>query len=376
MTERWIDNTQHPDWRAAIKADEVLHEAKAGDRTVVIFKNATWGTVLMLNGVCRLTTEDGFIQHEMLAHVPLMAHDKPRRVLILGGGDGGVLRECLKHPSVAKATLFESDRAVIDAALTHFPDVPGNALHDSRTQIVTGDALEYLQDVNEKFDAIIVDGSAPVATSNSAEVRALFAACRRALGDDGVLVTRSGPASPELAPLRETTAILASLFRRVGAYFCALPSSFGGPLAFVMASDDRDLLKLDATDLAKRQRKRAIADLRYWTPEVHVAAFALPAYAEKVVEDAIAVSHAREELEKTAAEVARNEAKEREEQDRDAAKAAKKEAKDREEQERAAAKAAKKEAKMLEEQANVAARAAKKKEKTEKNGKNAAEQDD
>jgi spermidine synthase len=376
MTGRWIDETIYPHSRVALEADVVLHDARTGGRHLLIFKNAAWGTVLMLDGVCRLTTADAFIQHEMLAHVPLMAHGKPRRVLILGGGDGGVLRECLKHPSVAKAILFEPDRAVIDAALTHFPDLPGSAFHDSRTQIVTGDVHEYLKDSSDKFDVIIVDGLAPVATSNSAEVRALFAACRHALDDDGVLVTRSGPASPELAPLKETATILASLFKGVGAYVCALPSSFGGPLAFVVASDDEDLLELDADDLAKRQSKRGVAPLRYWTPEVDVAAFALPPYAHEVMEEAVAAAYARAEEERAAAKAARSEAKEHEEQERDAAKAAKKAAKDLEHQERAAEKAARKEAKVLEEQAKVAAKAANKKGKAGKSGKDAIDHDD
>ena len=88
--DRWVEETFHPHWRVRLQADEVLHEVKTDHQHLVIFKNRTWGTVLMLDGVCQLTTSDEFIYHEMMAHVPLMALDKPKRVLVVGGGDGGV----------------------------------------------------------------------------------------------------------------------------------------------------------------------------------------------------------------------------------------------------------------------------------------------
>jgi spermidine synthase len=309
MTERWIEETYHANWRVALKADEVLHEAKTPHQSLVIFKNATWGTVLMLDGVCQLTTSDEFVYHEMMAHVPLMAHDKPRRVLVVGGGDGGVLRECLKHPSIEKVTLVEIDRTVIDTALKHFPEIAGGAFDDSRTEVVISDGLEYVAATTDAFDAIIVDSSEPIGPSAVLHTREFFAACRRALDDDGVLVAQNG--LPFLFPdhLRKTTAIFAVLFKRVAPYFCTQPCYFGGPFALNLATDDKGLLKLDAKDLAKRQRKRAIADLKYWTPDVHVAAFALPAFAEKVVDDAIAEAHEQEEREKAAAKASKHDAK-------------------------------------------------------------------
>jgi len=96
--DRWIEETFHPHWRVRLEASRVLHEVKTEHQHLVIFENPTWGTVLMLDGVCQLTTCDEFVYHEMMAHVPLMALEKPKRVLIIGGGDGGVLREVLSTP--------------------------------------------------------------------------------------------------------------------------------------------------------------------------------------------------------------------------------------------------------------------------------------
>jgi spermidine synthase len=305
MAERWIEETFHPHWRVALKADEVLHEVKTEHQNLVIFRNATWGTVLMLDGVCQLTTSDEFVYHEMMAHVPLMAHDKPRRVLIVGGGDGGVLRECLKHPSVQKATLVEIDRTVIDTALKHYAEIPGKAFDDPRVEVVIADGFKYVAETTGDFDAIIVDSSEPIGPSQVLHSREFFAACKRALDPDGVLVTQNG--LPFLFPdhLKKTTAILAGHFKRIAPYFCTQPCYFGGPFALNLATDDKGHLKLDAKDLAKRQRKRGIADLKYWTPDVHVSAFALPAYAEHVVEEAIAEAEEQQERERAATKAAR-----------------------------------------------------------------------
>src|SRR5499426_30845 len=267
--DRWIEETFHPHWRVRLEAARVLHEVKTDHQHLVIFENPTWGTVLMLDGVCQLTTSDEFVYHEMMAHVPLMALERPKRVLIIGGGDGGVLREVLKHASVMRATLCEIDRTVIDTARQHYPSIPGNAFDDTRTEVV------------------IVDSSEPIGPSAVLHTREFFSDCRRALKRGGVLVTQNGLPFLFPAHLSGTTAVFASLFKRVAPYLCTQPCYFGGPFALNLATDDKHVLKVDAKQLAKRQKKRDVHGLKYWTPEVHVGAFALPAYAQRVVDAAI-----------------------------------------------------------------------------------------
>lgn len=286
--DRWVEETFHPHWRVALKADKVLYEVASEHQQLVIFKNKTWGTVLMLDGVCQLTTSDEFVYHEMMAHVPLMALEKPKRVLVVGGGDGGVLREVLKHPSVEKATLCEIDRTVIDTALKYYPEIPGKTFDNPRADIVIADGLKYVAETDERFDAIIVDSSEPIGPSAVLHTREFFADCKRALNAGGILVTQNG--LPFLFPdhLAGTTRVFASLFKRVAPYMCTQPCYFGGPFALNLACDDKSLLQIELKDLAKRQKKRGIDGLKYWTPAGHVAAFALPAYAQNVVEQAIA----------------------------------------------------------------------------------------
>lgn len=289
--ERWIEETFHPHWRVRLKADRVLHEVKTEHQHLVIFENATWGRVLMLDGVCQLTTSDEFVYHEMMAHVPLMALKSPSRVLVVGGGDGGVLREVLKHQTVEKATLCEIDRSVVDLSLAHYPEIAGGALDDPRSDLVIADGLQYVAKTKEKFDAIIVDSSEPIGPSAVLHTPEFFADCRRALREGGILVTQNG--LPFLFPehLAGTTRAFAALFDAVAPYMCTQPCYFGGPFALNWASDDRDHLGVSAKKLARRRAKRGITT-RYWTPAVHVAAFALPGYAQKVVDAAVAEGRA------------------------------------------------------------------------------------
>src|SRR5262245_55208486 len=292
---RWIEETVHPHWRVRLAADKVLHEVKTAHQHLVIFTNATWGTVLMLDGVCQLTTSDEFIYHEMMAHVPLMALERPRRVLVVCGGDGGVLREVLMHPSVERATLCECDRAFIDHSLRHYPEIAGGAFDDKRAEVVVADGLKYVAETAERFDAIIVDSSEPIGPSAVLHTRQFFADCRRALKKGGVLVTQNGLPFLFPAHLRATTSALGQLFKRVAPYLCTQPCYFGGPFALNFATDDKHLLKLDAKHLAKRQKKRGVAELKYWTPEGHVGAFALPAYVRAVVAAALSGEQERGE---------------------------------------------------------------------------------
>ena len=285
--DRWIEETFHPHWRVRLKADKVLHEVKTEHQHLVIFENATWGRVLMLDGVCQLTTSDEFVYHEMMAHVPLMALNKPKRVLVVGGGDGGVLREVLKHPSIERATLCEIDRSVVDLSLEHYPEIAGGSLDDPRSDLVIADGLKYVAETKEKFDAIIVDSSEPIGPSAVLHTPAFFADCKRALKEDGILVTQNG--LPFLFPdhLEGTTRAFGQLFQHVRPYMCTQPCYFGGPFALNWASDDKSLGEIGHKKLARRQEKREIKT-RYWTPAVHQAAFALPGYVQAVVDAALA----------------------------------------------------------------------------------------
>ncbi|MEO1694066.1 MAG: polyamine aminopropyltransferase [Pseudomonadota bacterium] len=285
-TAQWFEETFHPEWRVRFKADEVLHEDKSDLQHLAVFKNAHWGTCLLLDGVFQLTTFDEFVYHEMMAHVPLMAHERPKSALVIGGGDGGVLREVLKHPSVEQATLCEIDRAVIDLSLEHFPEIADGAFDDPRTRLQIGDGFAFVRDTDEMFDAIVVDSSEPIGPSAILHSPEFFAACAARLTPDGVLMAQNG--LPFSAPdhLARVTETLGSLFTHVQPCIAHQPCYYGGPIAMNVATNGTAPWDRTRRLLQGRQTRRKIAT-KYWTADVHFGAFALPAFIQARVDAAL-----------------------------------------------------------------------------------------
>lgn len=285
--ERWIAETFYGDWQPSMRVEKVLHEVKTEHQHLVIFENKTWGTVLILDGIFQLTTRDEFIYHEMMAHVPLMAMERPKSVLIIGGGDGGILREVLKHPSIRQATLVEIDQEVIDTSVKYFPKVGAKAFKDPRTNVVITDGLDFVATCEERFDAVIVDSSEPVGPSAVLHTKRFFADCQKLLTPGGVFITQNGVPFQHPGHLAKTTQALAGLHKHVSPYVCTQPCYFGGEFALNWASDDAKHLSVDAAALARRAKSRKI-ETRYWTPGVHKGAFELPQFMQDVVDKAVA----------------------------------------------------------------------------------------
>ncbi|MEL6375086.1 MAG: polyamine aminopropyltransferase [Pseudomonadota bacterium] len=283
---KYIEETFHEDWRIRLQVHEMLHEVKTKHQHLAIFKNNTWGTVLVLDGVIQLTTSDEFIYHEMMAHVPLMSLERPSRVLVVGGGDGGVLREVLKHGSVKKATLCEIDRSVIDLSLKHYPEISDGAFDHARAEVVIADGLKYVADTKERFDAIIVDSSEPIGPSAVLHSAAFFADCKRALKDGGILVTQNGLPNLCQPEVVSTTSIFAGLFKHPAPYLCTQPCYFGGPFLLNAASDGDAMTTTPVATLKRRVTSRKIST-RYYTPELHPASFVIPRYIQDVIDEGL-----------------------------------------------------------------------------------------
>ncbi len=280
--DHWIDETLHGGYRIRLKADRVLHDSRTAHQHLIIFDNPTFGRVMMLDGVVQLAERDEFIYHEMMAHVPLLAHGRARRVLIVGGGDGGVLREVLQHDAVERVTLCEIDRSVIDMALEHFPAVSNGAFDDPRSEIVIADGTKLVAETEARFDAVLVDSTDPVGPGAVLFTREFYAGCRRCLAPGGVLVTQNGLPFVQGPELEQSVAFFRSLFADAWAYLATTPTYVGGPMSFGWASDDPGLRRIAADELAERAERAGLAT-RYYTPEVHAAAFALPGYVRELV---------------------------------------------------------------------------------------------
>jgi len=282
--DHWIEETLHRGFRARLKADRVLFDSKTEHQNLIIFETPEFGRVLMLDNVVQLSTGDEFVYHEMMAHVPLFAHGKAKKALIVGGGDGGVLREALKHPELKQVTLCEIDRGVIDLCREHFPQISAGAYDDPRTRIVIADGTKFVAETDERFDVIMVDSTDPIGPGAVLFTKQFYADCRRALKPGGILVTQNGIPFLQAGELRQSVGFFHELFKDAYAYLATTPSYFGGPMSYGWASDNSKLRQHKLKKIERRYKKAGSFPTRYWRPDVHVAAFALPTYVLELVE--------------------------------------------------------------------------------------------
>ena len=282
--ERWVEETLHRGFRVRLKADRVLFDNETEHQHLVIFENEDFGRVMMLDHVVQLATKDDFIYHEMMAHVPLFAHGRAKKALVVGGGDGGVLREALKHPELEDLTLCEIDRSVLTLCREHFPDISAGAYDDPRTRIVIADGTKFVAETDDRFDVIMVDSTDPIGPGAVLFTKEFYTGCRRCLKSGGILVTQNGLPFLQADELKESVGYFRDLFRDAFAYLATTPSYFGGPMSYGWATDDAGARRLRLDAIERRYADAGAFPTRYWRPDVHVAAFALPNYIRELVE--------------------------------------------------------------------------------------------
>jgi len=282
--DRWVEETLHRGFRIRLKADRVLFDSETEHQHLIIIETPEFGRVMMLDGVIQLASNDEFVYHEMMAHVPLFAHGRAKKALIIGGGDGGVLREALRHPELESVTLCEIDRRVIDLCRAHFPEVSAAAYDDPRTRIVIADGTKFVAETDERFDVIMVDSTDPIGPGAVLFTREFYAGCRKALAKGGLLTTQNGLPFLQAAELKQSVGYFRELFNDAFAYLATTPTYVGGPMSFGWASDDGELRQHKRRKIERRYAKAGAFPTRYWRPDVHVAAFALPAYVRELVE--------------------------------------------------------------------------------------------
>ena len=253
---------------------------KSQFQEILLFESASHGRVLILDGAVQITEADEFVYQEMLAHVPLLAHGDARRVLIIGAGDGGVLRRVLQHRRVERVTMVEIDGEVIRLAREFMPAISGEAWADERAQVIVGDGVAHVAAAADaSVDVIIVDSTDPVGVGEGLFTNEFYRQCARVLGPGGIVVNQAGVPFMQSEELRRSTECRRSAFEQVTAYVAAVPTYVGGLMALGFASNTAGLSQTALVEIARRASQSEIVGLtRYWTPEVHVAAFALPPY--------------------------------------------------------------------------------------------------
>lgn len=272
-TPPWFKETLHPEIGQMLTMDEVLYRDESGLQDLILFRNRRFGRVLTLDGVVQTTEGDEFVYHEMMAHVPILAHGAAKKVLIIGGGDGGMAREVLKHPDI-ELTQVEIDPAVVEFSKQYLPSLSQGAYDNPRMKLVIADGCAFMKEDGEKYDVIIVDSTDPIGPGEVLFTAEFYADCKSRLTVGGVMVTQNGVPFVQPGEVTNSYRRLGESFADVWFYRAAVPTYQGGDMAFGWASDNATLRRQTAEDIAPRFEALQI-ETRYYTPEIHAAAFAL-----------------------------------------------------------------------------------------------------
>ena len=283
----WFDETLHDGIRQSLTVDRLLHREHTGLHDLAIFENRLFGRVLALDGAVQTTEADEYIYHEMLAHPAILARkaalfsgsggsgpEDILDVLIVGGGDGGCLREVLRHPDV-RAMQVEIDRRVVDLAKTWLPALSAGAFDDPRAELVFADGARFVAETDRRFDVAIVDSTDPVGPGAALFTEGFYRNCKRCLKDGGVLITQNGVPSLQGDELTASHAAFRTLFADPAFYLAPVPTYNGGFMAFGWATDDAGLRRWSAATIQDRIDAIGLAT-RYFNADIFAAAFALP----------------------------------------------------------------------------------------------------
>jgi len=258
------------------KVERTLFSGTSPYQRIDIYETAGHGKMLFNDGIIMLSERDEFIYHEMIAHVPLFVHPAPRQVLIIGGGDGGTVREVMKHPVVERVVLVEIDKMVVDACRRYFPSLTCG-LDDPRLEIRYEDGVRYVSDVSETFDVVIVDSTDPIGPAEPLFGRTFYEHVSRALNPEGILVTQAESAfyDPELQ--QPMLIHQRPFFERLHLYLYSNLTYPGALWGFGYASKGLCPIR----DLDPGRVTAANISSRYYNAGIHRAAFMLPTFVTK-----------------------------------------------------------------------------------------------
>lgn len=245
---------------------DVLYEGRSKFQRIEIVRNKDYGRVLFLDGLVQTTERDEFYYHEMLVHPALASHPRPTNVLIIGGGDGGALREVLKHP-VKKAWLVEIDGQVIEACRQHFPWLR-STFRDPRAELVVEDGNVFIDKVRETFDVILVDSSDPVGPSTVLHQEAFYRKLKSKLNPGGIIAAQAGSLMLHQESHARKGAFLRKIFRHAALYLGPVPTYPVGMWCYDFLSDKVDPGKITTLYIPD--------GLKYFNPDIYRASFALP----------------------------------------------------------------------------------------------------
>jgi len=264
----WFVETNTPGYKVGWKVKRGIHHEITPYQELDVVETEEWGITLVLDGAVQTTERDEFIYHEMIAHVPMMSHPDPKRVLIIGGGDGGVLREVLRYPSVEEAHLVEIDQRVVEISRQYLPAI-ASGFDDPRAKVFFSDGVEYVKKYEDYFDVVIVDSSDPVGPAVELFGASFYSDVFKCLRSDGIVVAQSESPLYYANVLNKIVQNMRYAFPIVKTYITCIPTYVSGYWTFTCGSKKVDPAKIMGDRVPP-------AGLKYYNIEFHEAAFVLP----------------------------------------------------------------------------------------------------
>ncbi len=274
----WYSELHNHNHGLTVKIDRLLESDESEFQRIEVISNPFFGKMLCLYGSLMCADNDNNAYNEMITHVPLLAHPDPKEVLIIGGGDCGALTEVLKHPNVNRCTMCELDSKVVEVSKKHFPDLT-SGLKDKRANLMFADGKDFIENSSEKFDIIILDLSDPVGPAADLFQKPFHQAVHDRLNDGGILVAQAESPFLNKEAIKAMHANLVDIFPIVKIYTCFMPIYPSGYWAFLFASKSPE----PVNDKIVSRFERINIKTRYYNPETHVAAFALPQFVKEII---------------------------------------------------------------------------------------------
>lgn len=270
MAGFWFTEKQTENFGITMKVKRTLHTEQTDFQLLEMAETEEWGNMLFLDGMVMTSQKDEFVYHEMVAHVPLFTHPNPENVLVVGGGDGGVIREIMKHPKVKKATLVDIDGKVIEYSKVYLPEIACE-LDNPRVDVQVGDGFMHIAESENEYDVIMVDSTEPVGPAVNLFTKGFYAGISKALKEDGLFVAQSDNPWFKADLIGQVQKDVKEIFPITNMYLANIPTYPSGLWCFTIGSKKYDPLQVPDEQFFDIETK-------YYTKELHKAAFVLPKF--------------------------------------------------------------------------------------------------
>lgn len=278
--KNWVFEKELPgiknDYKFGVKIKKKIFSGKSKYQKIEVFDTYRFGKILALDGIFQLSERDEFIYHEMISHLPLFCHPNPQKVLIIGGGDGGILREVLKHP-IKKVYLVEIDERVVEVSQKYLPFISKGAFRDKRVKICIEDGKKFIKKYRNFFDVIILDLTDPSGPSRLLFTKRSYQSVYQSLKKGGIMVTQSGNWFYQFPEIKKVFKNLKKIFPFVKIHRVTIPIYQGAEFSLTLGSKKVNLDKIDLKKLKERYKKLNLKT-KYYSPEIHFASSVLPKY--------------------------------------------------------------------------------------------------